>query len=388
MRRLRFLMGRHRAPSVDRSFGLLLAFNAGAVNAGGFLVLHMYTSHMTGFASQLADGLVLGNTVLVLNALGALLAFICGAATSAMQVNWGRQYRLRSVYALPLMLEAVLLLLFGLVGAITLSWRTPFAVPLTVLLLSFIMGLQNAMGTKSSGGKIRTTHMTGNVTDLGIELGKMLYWNRRGTPVAALVRHCLEAGAAKVSVLDHTCDQWQACYSNSGIEQAVRKSGGEMLSANDQGSYQEVPLPRGKVLKKAKIHRAIMESDVWFNVPVLKSHGGAGMTVSMKNLMGIVWDRGYFHWHDLNQCIADICTLPKPPVLNIVDAYRVLAQGGPRGGRGKDVLVAKGLFASPDMVAVDTAAMPLENISYLQKGAELAVGTTDPDTLAIRRRKL
>ena len=71
--------------------------------------------------------------------------------------------------------------------------------------------------------------------------------------------------------------------------------------------------------------------------------------------------------------------------------------GGPRGGRGKDVLVAKGLFASPDMVAVDTAAirffgqlrsMPLENISYLQKGAELAVGTTDPDTLAIRRRKL
>ena len=164
MRRLRFLMGRHRAPSVDRTFGLLLAFNAGAVNAGGFLVLHMYTSHMTGFASQLADGLVLGNTVLVLNALGALLAFICGAATSAMQVNWGRQYRLRSVYALPLMLEAV-------------------------LLLSFIMGLQNAMCTKSSGGKIRTTHMTGNVTDLGIELGKMLYWNRRGTPVAALVRH-------------------------------------------------------------------------------------------------------------------------------------------------------------------------------------------------------
>ena len=189
MRRLRFLMGRHRAPSVDRTFGLLLAFNAGAVNAGEFLVLHMYTSHMTGFASQLADGLVLGNTVLVLNALGALLAFICGAATSAMQVNWGRQYRLRSVYALPLMLEAVLLLLFGLVGAITLTWHTPFAVPLTVLLLSFIMGLQNAMGTKSSGGKIRTTHMTGNVTDLGIELGKMLYWNRRGTPVAALVRH-------------------------------------------------------------------------------------------------------------------------------------------------------------------------------------------------------
>ena len=181
-------MGRHRAPSVDRTFGLLLAFNAGAVNAGGFLVLHMYTSHMTGFASQLADGLVLGNTVLVLNALGALLAFICGAATSAMQVNWGRQYRLRSVYALPLMLEAVLLLLFGLVGAITLTWHTPFAVPLTVLLLSFIMGLQNATVTKMSSSQIRTTHMTGVVTDLGIEMGKALYWNRTGTAPESQVR--------------------------------------------------------------------------------------------------------------------------------------------------------------------------------------------------------
>lgn len=167
---------------------MLLAFNAGAVNAGGFLVLHMYTSHMTGFASQLADGLVLGNATLLLNALGALLAFIAGAAVSAMLINWGRQHHLRSVYALPLLIEAALMLVFGLMGAITLTWHTPFAVPLTVLLLSFIMGLQNAVGTKSSGGKIRTTHMTGNITDLGIELGKMLYWNRQGTPVAALVR--------------------------------------------------------------------------------------------------------------------------------------------------------------------------------------------------------
>ena len=215
--------------------------------------------------------------------------------------------------------------------------------------------------------------------------------------IAALVRHCLEAGAARVSVLDHTCDQWNACYRNSGIEEAVKAAGGEMLPANDQGGYQEVALPRAKVLKKAKIHRAIMESDAWFNVPILKSHGGAGMTVSMKNLMGIVWDRGYFHWHDLNQCIADLCTLPKPPALNIVDAYRVLLEGGPRGGRGKEVTIAKGLFASPDMVAVDTAAirffgqlrsMPLENIGYLQKGVELSVGTTDLASLAVKRLKL
>ncbi|MDB5827982.1 MAG: hypothetical protein JWQ73_2202 [Variovorax sp.] len=189
MRRLRFLTDRHRSPSTNRALGWLLAFNAGAINAGGFLVLHMYTSHMTGFASQLADGLVLGNTELLLNALGAVLAFMSRAAVCAILVNWGRQHRLHSVYALPLLLEAALLFPFGLMGAITLTWPTPFAVPLTVLLLAFMMGLQNAVGSKTSGGSIRTTHMTGNITDLGMELGKLLYWNRRGGPAASAVHH-------------------------------------------------------------------------------------------------------------------------------------------------------------------------------------------------------
>src|ERR1700709_2346015 len=106
MRRLRFLTNRHRTPSTNRALGMLLAFNAGAVNAGGFLVLHMYTSHMTGFASQLADGAVLGNAALVLNALGAILAFVSGAAVCAILVNWARQHHFHSVYALPPLLEA------------------------------------------------------------------------------------------------------------------------------------------------------------------------------------------------------------------------------------------------------------------------------------------
>jgi len=62
-------------------------------------------------------------------------------------------------------------------------------VPLTVLLLSFIMGLQNAVASKTSGGSIRTTHMTGNITDMGIEIGKMLYWNGRAGSAPMAVRH-------------------------------------------------------------------------------------------------------------------------------------------------------------------------------------------------------
>ena len=188
LRRLLHIADRHRTPATTRLLGWFLAFNAGAINAGGVLVVNMYTSHMTGFASQVADSLVLGHGELLLNAIGALLAFTCGAACTAIIVNWARVHRLRSAYALPLLLEAGLLLPFGLMGAITLTWSTPFAVPLTVLLLSFIMGLQNALGTKASAGRVRSTHMTGNVTDLGIELGKLLYHNRSGTPPEAQVR--------------------------------------------------------------------------------------------------------------------------------------------------------------------------------------------------------
>ena len=187
MRRLRHLSGQHRTAATNRLLGALLAFNAGAVNAGGFLVVAMYTSHMTGFASLLADNLVLGNMTLVLGAVGAMLAFTAGAAVTAIQVNWARQHRLRSEYAFPLLLEAMLLLVFGLMGA-TLGRQTPFAVPLTVLVLAFTMGLQNALVSKISSSQIRTTHMTGIVTDIGIELGKLFYWNRTASPFESRVR--------------------------------------------------------------------------------------------------------------------------------------------------------------------------------------------------------
>ncbi len=187
LRSFHHLTGQHRTAATNRLLGGLLAFNAGAINAGGFLLVSMYTSHMTGFASMLADNLVLGNMKLVLGAFGALLAFTAGAATTAVLVNWSRHHWSRSEVALPLMLEAVLLLIFGLMGA-TLTRQTPFAVPLTLLVLAYTMGLQNALVSKISSSQIRTTHMTGVITDLGIELGKMLYWNSTGSPPDSRVR--------------------------------------------------------------------------------------------------------------------------------------------------------------------------------------------------------
>jgi uncharacterized membrane protein YoaK (UPF0700 family) len=100
-----------------------------------------------------------------------------GAATTAVLVNLARRRHWHSVYALPILLEALLLSLLGLLGS-HLASLDEFTVPVAALLLCFMMGLQNALITKASDAIIRTTHVTGMVTDLGIELGKLFYWNR------------------------------------------------------------------------------------------------------------------------------------------------------------------------------------------------------------------
>lgn len=155
---------------------MVLAFVAGAANAGGFLAVGQYTSHMSGIFSALADNLVLGAFGLVLAGLAGLLAFVTGAACSAILINWSRRRNQRTVYARPLVLEATLLLGFGMLGG--LARGASWFIPLAILMLCFIMGLQNATVTKISGARIRTTHVTGMVTDVGIELGKLVYWNR------------------------------------------------------------------------------------------------------------------------------------------------------------------------------------------------------------------
>jgi len=176
---IEYLRGFARPERTDRNnrrLGRWLAFIAGAANAGGFLAVGQYTSHMSGIVSALADNLAVDDFGLIVAGLSSLAAFMSGAATSSIMINWGRRRRAQSEYALPLMLEAVLLLCFGLLGSNLENNRFLF-VPATVGLLCYVMGLQNAIITKISKAEIRTTHMTGIVTDIGIEIGKLFYWN-------------------------------------------------------------------------------------------------------------------------------------------------------------------------------------------------------------------
>jgi len=207
-----------------------------------------------------------------------------------------------------------------------------------------------------------------------------------------IIRQCKDAGAKEIVVLDHTCDSWQQCYRNSGIEAAAKDAGAKVAPAHSEGYYHEVSIPNGKNLKTAKEHEAILAADVFLNVPVLKNHGSARLTMAMKNLMGNVWDRGFWHSNDLHQCIADFATYRKP-TLNILDAYAVMKRNGPRGISVDDVVVMKAQLLSTDMVAVDAAGAKLfgmnpDDVPHIVLAAAQHAGRKDLDALSIRRISL
>ncbi|MGV3548170.1 YoaK family protein [Rhizobium sp.] len=174
-RRLFTKLAVHRRTDVtDAALGTLLAFIAGAINAGGFIAIGKYTSHMTGIVSAVADDIALGALGAAGIGLMLFVAFTAGAGCSAILINWGRRNFRQRQYVYPLFAEALLLIGFGAAGLLQPGTFVAVAAPL----LCFIMGLQNATITKISGARVRTTHVTGMVTDIGIELGKLAYVSR------------------------------------------------------------------------------------------------------------------------------------------------------------------------------------------------------------------
>lgn len=158
-----------------RGLGYLMAFIGGAINAGGFFAVNHYTSHMSGELARIADHIFLEQWSIALSSALMVLSFILGACHAAFSIVWGKHVRLHSPYALTFWIEAVYMLLFGIMASGLTQYQT--LVPITVLLMCFIMGMHNTVMTMLSGGVIRSTHMTGFITDIGIELAKFLFYS-------------------------------------------------------------------------------------------------------------------------------------------------------------------------------------------------------------------
>ncbi|MFA0733984.1 MAG: hypothetical protein OGMRLDGQ_000484 [Candidatus Fervidibacter sp.] len=199
--------------------------------------------------------------------------------------------------------------------------------------------------------------------------------------VAELVQLCVEAGAKEVIVLDYTLDPARITYEMSGIAKAAEAKGARVVYVSPR-DFVPIEVPKGKILSAydVRVLKQVLDADVFINVPIAKTHGSARLTLGMKNLMGIIQDRGAWHRSgDLHQCIADFVTAVKPH-LTVIDAIRILASGGPKGpGRveQKDTIIA-----STDIVAADAYATTLfgltpNDVPHIIKAAELGVGVAD-----------
>lgn len=211
--------------------------------------------------------------------------------------------------------------------------------------------------------------------------------------VRAVAKLCLDAGASRVAVIDQPLRRPEVCLRRSGIAAACADlSHVTVVALSEEKFYQKVSVPDGKQLREVEIARDALQADVLINIPVAKSHNATGVSVGMKNLMGLIWDREYFHqFVDLNQAVADLSTRIRPDLI-IVDATRPMTTAGPNGP-GK-VVQLDTIVAGLDPVAVDAYTVGLtswygqtfagRNVKHIQAASELGLGEMDISRLRIR----
>ncbi len=206
--------------------------------------------------------------------------------------------------------------------------------------------------------------------------------------VAEVVRLCRAAGARQVKVMEHSVDRPDAVLPEiTGIGPAAQRAGATVTMASSPALYQRLRLPRGKAVTQVDVLREVMRADVFINVPIAKVHSATDLTLGLKNLMGVIWDRGAYHSSpSLDQAIADFAGQVKPHLV-VLDAYRVLLSNGPKGpGRTKDL---RTVVVGADPLAVDAYGAKLlgrepGRVNHLARAREMGVGELDLARIKIR----
>lgn len=211
--------------------------------------------------------------------------------------------------------------------------------------------------------------------------------------VAGTAELCLEAGAKKILIVDHPLRRPEVCLKLNGIQNAVKNiKKTHVLLITDQQFFKSVKVPNGKAIQEVEILKDVLDADVLINLPIAKSHMATGVTLGMKGLMGVIYDREYFHMVDLDQAIADLNTIVKP-TLTIVDAIRTLTAGGPAGPGPVDQLNT--IVAGADPVAVDASVVPLvkwygrefeaKRTRHILYAHEMGLGEIDTNKLKMKK---
>jgi uncharacterized protein (DUF362 family) len=208
--------------------------------------------------------------------------------------------------------------------------------------------------------------------------------------VREVVRLCLEAGVAKVKVFDRTCNDPRRCYTSSGIASILEelKDNRVEVSQVDNRKFRKVDSPEASILKHGSYYEDVLDADCFINVPVAKHHSASGLTIGMKNVMGVIGgNRAVLH-RRLAEALVDMNRVVRSH-LTLVDATRVLVANGPQGGRLEDVEALGTVLASTDVVAVDTVTATLfgksvNDLPYLQHAHEKGLGVADISRIQLK----
>jgi uncharacterized protein (DUF362 family) len=208
--------------------------------------------------------------------------------------------------------------------------------------------------------------------------------------VKAVVEMALNAGAKKVIVMDNPCHKAEDTYKRSGIEAAAKEAGAEVRYADENRLI--IHDFKGEQVKRWPMFKDFLEVDTFINIPILKHHGSSGLTIGMKNLYGILGgNRGKLH-RNMGMSIADLGYGFKTH-LTIVDAYRVLKNNGPIGGRLSDVELKKTVIASTNIFEADVVAAnlfgddPMKH-DFIRMGAQKNMGNTDIARINLKTIKI
>lgn len=208
--------------------------------------------------------------------------------------------------------------------------------------------------------------------------------------VAEVVRMCYEAGARKVKVFDRTVNDPRRCYVQSGIADAAKAAGAEVIYVDDR-KFKEMDI-KGEAIKSWPLYTELFEADKIINIPIAKHHGLAKLTMSMKNWMGVMGgSRRHIHQR-LDESLVDLSMFIKP-TLTILDAIRVLTANGPQGGSLDDVRRLDTVIVGTDQVAIDSLGATLfgmkgSDLGYVRIADKRGLGTMDISKLRIKRVSL
>jgi len=215
--------------------------------------------------------------------------------------------------------------------------------------------------------------------------------------VATVAQDCMNAGAQQVLILDHTLHRAELCLERTGIREACKDIPGvHVLTLQERKFFREIKIPQGKVLERVEVIKEVLDGSVLINIPVAKSHSATGVSMGIKGLMGLIWDRESFHSrYNMNQALADLATVIKPQ-LTILDATRALTSGGP-GGPGM-VMKPNLVIAGVDPVAVDSYGVSIvpwygqnfkgRQVEHLLIAHQRGLGKIDIDQLKIFKEKV